>query len=59
MDNAILHTSIGAFRGPDSGVVIMLDVDPADPRCGVNARNVAASRARHRLHVFATGDWPG
>ena len=33
------------------------DIDPTDPRCNLNARYVAASRARHRLYVFAKGDW--
>jgi len=54
---AVLHATIGAFKGLESAAVILADVDPADPRCGVRARYVAASRARHVLHVFAKGDW--
>ena len=56
-DGKLLHTTIGAFKGLEADVVIMLDIDPEDERCGLNARYVAASRARHRLHVFARGDW--
>jgi len=56
-EGKLLHTTIGAFKGLESDVVIMLDVNPDDQRCGLNARYVAASRARHRLYVFAKGDW--
>jgi len=56
-EGQLLHTTIGAFKGLESDVVIMLDIDPDDERCGLNARYVAASRARHRLHVFARGNW--
>jgi hypothetical protein len=53
----VLHTTIGKFKGLESDVIIMLDVDPDDPNCSVNARYVAASRARHRLYVFSKGNW--
>lgn len=53
----VLHTTIGGFKGLESEVLILLDVDPADPRCFRNARYVASSRARQLLHVFAKGDW--
>jgi DNA helicase IV len=56
-DGKLLHTTIGRFKGLESDVVIMLDVDPEDPRCDRHARYVAASRARHRLYVFEKGDW--
>jgi hypothetical protein len=56
-DGKLLHTTIGRFKGLESDVVIMFDVDPDDPRCDRHARYVAASRARHRLYVFAKGDW--
>ena len=56
-DGRVLHTTIGAFKGLESDVVILLDVDPEDEMCSRKARYVAASRARHRLHVFARGDW--
>jgi len=37
---------------------ILADVDRSDPRRDRNACHVAASRARHVLHVFAVdGDW--
>ncbi len=53
----LLHATIGGFKGLESDVLILLDIDPQDPRCSRNARYVAASRARHRLFVFAKGDW--
>ncbi len=56
-DGKVLHTTIGAFKGLEADVVIMLDVDPRDERCGRRERYVAASRARHRLFVSARGDW--
>ena len=56
-DGKLLHTTIGRFKGLESDVVILLDVDPDDERCDRHARYVAASRARHRLFVFAKGDW--
>ena len=54
---AVLHTTIGKFKGLESDVVILCDVDPTEPRSDRRARYVAASRARHRLFVFAKGDW--
>lgn len=53
----LLHTTIGRFKGLESDVLILVDVDPNDPRCSRNARYVAASRARQVLHVFTKGDW--
>jgi superfamily I DNA/RNA helicase len=53
----LLHTTIGAYKGLESDVVILLDIDPSDPRCDRRARYVGASRARLALHVFAKGDW--
>ena len=53
----LLHTTVGAFKGLESDVIIYADVDPDDPLCGRNARYVAASRARHRLYVFSKGNW--
>jgi hypothetical protein len=45
---SLLHATIGRFKGLESDVVILLDVDPDDPRCGRNERYVAASRAWRR-----------
>jgi len=56
---AVLHTTITAFKGLESDVVILSDVDTRDPRADRNARYVAASRARHLLYVFSRGDWMG
>ena len=53
----VLHTTIGAFKGLEADVVILIDVDPDDPRCSPNARYVAASRAISRLHIFEKGHW--
>jgi len=53
----LLHATVGAFKGLESDVIIYADVDPDDPLCGRNARYVAASRARHRLYVYAKGNW--
>ncbi len=58
-DGMLLHTTFGAFKGLESDVVILLDVDTADVRCARGARMVAASRARQVLHVFAKNDWLG
>jgi superfamily I DNA/RNA helicase len=53
----VLHTTIGAFKGLESDVVILVDIDPSDRRCDRRARYVAASRAKLALHVFARGEW--
>jgi hypothetical protein len=53
----VLHTTLGAFKGLESDIVILADVDLADPRCNRRARYVAASRARHRLHVWGGEGW--
>ncbi len=54
---ALLHTTIGKFKGLESDFVILLDIDPEDERCSRKARYVAASRARMRLHVCSKGSW--
>jgi hypothetical protein len=56
-EHMILHTSIGAFKGLESDVVILIDIDPTHKRCTVRDRYVAASRAKLMLYVFAQGDW--
>lgn len=53
----VLHSSISGFKGLEADVVILLDIDPEDPRCTVNDRYVAASRARYRLFIFQKGHW--
>lgn len=55
--NGVLHSSISGFKGLEADVVILLDIDPEDPRCTVNDRYVAASRARYRLFVFQKSHW--
>ena len=54
---AILHTTIGKFKGLESDIVILADIDPDDERCNVNARYVALSRGRHALHEFWKRAW--
>jgi hypothetical protein len=54
---AILHTTIGKFKGMESDVVFFADIDPEDPRCNVNARYVAVSRGRQILHEFWKRPW--
>jgi len=56
-EGKVLHTTIGAFKGLEADVVILVDIDPSDARCDRRARYVAASRAKHMLYVFAKGDW--
>lgn len=56
-DGRVLHTTLGAFKGLESDVVILADLDVADPRANRRARYTAASRARHLLYVWADGDW--
>lgn len=48
----LLHATIGRFKGLEAQIVVLLDVDPRDPRCGPRERYVGASRARHALYVF-------
>ncbi len=54
---AVLHTTIGKFKGLESDVVVFADIDPEDERCNVNARYVAMSRARQVLHEFWKRAW--
>jgi len=56
---AITHATIGAFKGLEADVVIVLDLKPDDPRCGLVDLYTACTRARHRLYVLQLGDvWP-
>ncbi len=48
----LLHATISRFKGLEAQVVILLDIDASDPRCGARERYVGASRARHSLYVF-------
>ncbi len=54
---AVLHTTLSGFKGLESDVVILADIDLEDPRANRRARYVATSRARHILHVWSNGDW--
>ena len=53
----LLHATIRAFKGLESDVLVMVDIDPDDENCSRLDRYVAASRARQVLHVFGKGDW--
>jgi hypothetical protein len=55
----VIHSTFGGFKGLEADVVILVDVDPDDKRCSKPALYVAASRARHRLHVFQKQHWLG
>ncbi len=48
----LLHATISRFKGLEAQMVILLDIDASDPRCGLRERYVGASRARHALYVF-------
>ena len=56
-DARLLHTTIRSFKGLESDVLVMIDIDPEDENCSRLDRYVAASRARQVLHVFGKGDW--
>lgn len=51
-DGRVLWTTLSSFKGLESDVVILADIDENDPRSGQNEVYVAASRARHRLFVW-------
>ena len=53
----VLHTTISRYKGLESDVILLVDVDSDDERSDRTACYVAASRARHVLHVWAGGDW--
>ncbi len=55
-EGRLLHTTIRAFKGLESDVLLLIDVDPEHERCTVHDRYVAASRARQVLHVWGR-DW--
>jgi hypothetical protein len=55
--DGVIHSTFGAFKGLEADVIVLVDVDPDDPRCSPEALYVAASRARHRLHVFQKSHW--
>jgi len=54
---AILHSTIGKFKGLESDILILADIDPEDRRCNANARYTAVSRGRHVLHEFWKREW--
>jgi hypothetical protein len=56
---AITHSTIGGFKGLEADVVIVLDLEPGDPRCSLADLYTACTRARHRLYVLQRGEvWP-
>ena len=55
-EGKLLHTTIRAFKGLESDVLLLIDVDPGHERCTALDRYVAASRARQVLHVWGR-DW--
>lgn len=55
-DGRLLHTTISRFKGMESDVVLLLDLDPDDEACTKELVYVGASRARLVLHVWCRGD---
>ena len=57
-EGTLLHTSIGKYKGLESDVVVLADVDMegGDPRSDRRAVYVAVSRARQGLFVFEQGE---
>lgn len=56
-DGKLLHCTVGRFKGLESDVVILLDIDPSHSRSGREVRYCGASRAKHLLYVFIKGSW--
>ncbi|MEZ4459422.1 MAG: AAA family ATPase [bacterium] len=56
-ENGVFHTTISGFKGLESDVVFLLDIDPTHERCTRHARYVGASRACLRLYVFEKANW--
>ena len=50
------HSTIQRFKWLDDDVVLLVDVDGSPHACTPVHLHVAASRARHRLYVFARPD---
>ena len=50
--NAIRYETYMRFKGCESDVVILLDVDPKDDRWSKNALYTAISRAKFLLYVL-------
>jgi hypothetical protein len=55
--DSILHLSIYSFKGLESEIVILADVDPNDSLCTEYAQYPGTSRARHLLYILASEDW--
>jgi superfamily I DNA/RNA helicase len=52
VEGAIQHATISGFKGLESDAVVLIDVNPEDPRSDARAQYVAASRAKHFLAVI-------
>ncbi|MGM0597940.1 MAG: NERD domain-containing protein [Myxococcota bacterium] len=55
--NKLLLTTIGKFKGLESDIVFLLDIDSSDPLCSKRRLYVAVSRAKLLLYVFYKGKW--
>jgi hypothetical protein len=56
-EGRLLHCTVGRFKGLESDVVILLDIEPGHQRSGREVRYCGASRAKHLLYVFVKGKW--
>ncbi len=52
-EGSVRYSTIQRFKGLDADVVLLVDVDGSRHACTPVHLHVAASRARHRLYVFA------
>ena len=52
-EGSVRYSTIQRFKGLDADVVLLVDVDGSRHACTPLHLHVAASRARHRLYVFA------
>lgn len=54
--NAIAYHTYMKYKGCEADAVVLLDVDPADPRWSEQAIYTTASRAKHLLYVIRSGE---
>jgi hypothetical protein len=52
-EGAVRYSTLQRFKGLEADVVLLVDVDGSPHACTPVHLHVAASRARHRLYVFA------
>lgn len=55
--DTILFSTLHSFKGMESDVVILCDVDGREPACSRTNLYVAASRAKHKLYILHYQGW--